>query len=131
MWDTILQTLVIMGWLGIIFLILVIVNTICGILCNTSKGEEFSIKKLLKGLLKALIFYISSTFTAIAFTMLPFINNLINNTFGMNLISNESLNTLSCVAVLVIVINTVVMQGKKALEGIKNLSEISINEEKE
>lgn len=122
--EAILKTLIIMGWLGIVFAILVIVNTICGTLFNVSKGEVFSPRKLFKGLLKALIFYISSAITAIAFTILPYINTLITEAFGTSLISSEILNTLSSLSVLAIVIAAVIMQGKKAIEGIKTLSDI-------
>lgn len=126
MLEAILQTLQIMGWLGVVFFILVIVNTMCGVLYNINNGEKFSWKKLFKGLLKALVFYISSVATAIAFTLLPFINNLITNAFEVELLSPELLNTLSSVAVLTIVITATITQGKKALEGIKSLSNISI-----
>lgn len=133
--EAILQTLKIMGLLGIVFFILVLVNTVCGILFNTNNGEEFSIKKLFKGLLKSLIFYLSSCATAIAFTLLPFINDLITEAFEIELLSPELLNTLSSIAVLAIVITAIITQGKKALEGIKSLSGISISadetEEKE
>jgi hypothetical protein len=114
-----------MGWLGIVFFILVAVNTICGILFNLSNGEVFSKRKLAKGLIKALVFYLSSVFTAIAFTLLPSINNLIIKTFGVALLSSELLNILSSIAVLAIVVAAIVTQGKKALEGIKKLSDIS------
>lgn len=125
MLESIIQTLIIMGWLGIVFFILVAVNTICGILFNLSNGEVFSKRKLVKGLIKALVFYLSSVFTAIAFTLLPSINNLIIKTFGVALLSSELLNILSSIAVLAIVVAAIVTQGKKALEGIKNLSDIS------
>ena len=125
MLESIIQTFIIMGWLGIVFFILVAVNTICGILFNLSNGEVFSKRKLAKGLIKALVFYLSSVFTAIAFTLLPSINNLIIKTFGVALLSSELLNILSSIAVLAIVVAAIVTQGKKALEGIKNLSDIS------
>lgn len=125
MLESIIQTLIIMGWLGIVFFILVAVNTICGILFNLSNGEVFSKRKLAKGLIKALVFYLSSVFTAIAFTLLPSINNLIIKTFGVALLSSELLNILSSIAVLAIVVAAIVTQGKKALEGIKKLSDIS------
>lgn len=125
MLESIIQTLIIMGWLGIVFFILVAVNTICGILFNLSNGEVFSKRKLAKGLIKALVFYLSSVFTAIAFTLLPSINNLIIKTFGVALLSSELLNILSSIAVLAIVVAAIITQGKKALEGIKKLSDIS------
>ena len=125
MLESIIQTLIIMGWLGIVFFILVAVNTICGILFNLSNGEVFSKRKLAKGLIKSLVFYLSSVFTAIAFTLLPSINNLIIKTFGVALLSSELLNILSSIAVLAIVVAAIVTQGKKALEGIKKLSDIA------
>ena len=83
---------------------------------------------MLKGIIKVIAFYISSTFVAIAFTMLPFINNMINNTFGIDLISNELLNTFSSVGVLSVVITTLIMQAKKALEGIIKLASFTSEE---
>ncbi len=129
MLEAILATLKTMGWLGIILGMLVIVNTTCGVIHNMSKGEEFSWEKLLKGLGKALVFYISSALTAVAFTMLPFINNMITDSFGVVLLSPEILNTLSSVAVLGIVVATVVVQSKKAIQGIVELANVSITKD--
>ena len=127
--DAILRTLGIMGWLGIILGILVAVNTVCGIITNMHNGEPFSWDKLLYGLTKALIFYISSAATSVAFTMLPYINEMITNTFGVMLISNDVLNTLSSVSVLGIVAAAIIIQAKKALKGIVELANISSNTE--
>lgn len=127
MLDTIIKVLKIMGWLGIILGILTFVNTVCGTITNLSQGEKFEIKKLLKGLLKAVIFYISSVLTGIAFTMLPFINNMITNIFEIELLSNDSLNTLSTMAILSIIIAAIITQGKGAIENINKLSNMSAN----
>lgn len=129
MLEAIISTAKTMGWLGIVLGMLVIVNTVCGTIHNLSKGEEFSWKKLLKGLGKAIIFYTSSALTAITFTMLPFINDMITNSFGVILLSPDTLNLLSSVAVLGIVIATVVVQGKKALQGIVELANTSITKD--
>lgn len=129
MLEAIISTAKTMGWLGIVLGMLVIVNTVCGTIHNLSKGEEFSWKKLFKGLGKAIIFYASSALTAIAFTMLPFINDMITNSFGVILLSPDTLNLLSSVAVLGIVIATVVVQGKKALQGIVELANTSITKD--
>ena len=129
MLEAIISTAKTMGWLGIVLGMLVIVNTVCGTIHNLSKGEEFSWGKLLKGLGKAIIFYASSALTAITFTMLPFINDMITNSFGVVLLSPDTLNLLSSVAVLGIVIATVVVQGKKALQGIVELANTSITKD--
>lgn len=129
MLEAILSTLRTMGWLGVVLGLLVIVNTVCGIIRNTSKGEEFSWGKLGRGLGKAVIYYISSALTAVAFTMLPFINDMITNSFGVVLLSPDTLNILSSVAVLGIVIATVVVQGKKALQGITELANVSVSKD--
>lgn len=129
MLEAIISTMRTMGWLGIVLGMLVLVNTTCGTIHNMSKGEEFSWKKLFKGLGKALVFYVSSALTAIAFTMLPFINNMITDNFGVILLSPDTLNLLSSVAVLGIVIATVVVQGKKALQGIVELANTSITKD--
>lgn len=130
MLEAILSTLSIMGWLGVILGILVIVNTICGTIYNICSGKEnFKWKKLFKGLGKAVIFYISAAFLSIAFTMLPFINEMITNAFGTVLISTELLNTLSSVGVLGVVASVIVIQAKKAIQGITNLANMSADTE--
>lgn len=130
MLEAILSTLSIMGWLGVILGILVIVNTICGTIYNICSGKEnFKWKKLFKGLGKAGIFYISAAFLSIAFTMLPFINEMITDAFGTVLISTELLNTLSSVGVLGVVASVIVIQAKKAIQGITNLANMSADTE--
>lgn len=129
MWEAILNTLVIMGWLGITLGILAIVNIVTGTLVNIWKNnEEFDWKKMVKGIIKVLAFFISSAFVAIAFTILPFINQMITDAFAIELISNEILNTFSSVGILGIVISTITVQAKKAIQGITNLANISSNE---
>lgn len=125
MGEAILKTIDIMGWLGLILLILVLVNISCGIYTNISKGEKFSWIKLFKGLIKAVIFYISSAAVGVAFTMLPFVNEMITNAFDVTLIANETLNTLSSVSVLGVVAAAIITQAKKALEGIIKLANIN------
>lgn len=130
MLEAILSTLSIMGWLGVILGILVIVNTICGTIYNICSGKEnFKWKKLFKGLGKAGIFYISAAFLSVAFTMLPFINEMITDAFGTILISTELLNTLSSVGVLGVVASVIVIQAKKAIQGITNLANMSADTE--
>ena len=130
MLEAILSTLSIMGWLGVILGILVIVNTICGTIYNICSGKEnFKWKKLFKGLGKAGIFYISAAFLSVAFTMLPFINEMITNAFGTVLISTELLNTLSSVGVLGVVASVIVVQAKKAIQGITSLANMSADTE--
>lgn len=128
--EAILNTLRIMGWLGIALAILAIVNISTGTLTNIWSGKEkFDMKKMLKGISKVIIFYICSLFVGIAFTMLPFINEMITNTFGVVLLSKDLLNTFSSVGVLSIVIATLVSQAKKAIQGIIDLANISTNTE--
>lgn len=130
MLDAILETLSIMGWLGLIFLILVVTNTVTGTISNIWSGKEtFSWKRLGQGLLKSLIFYVSALFIAVAFTMLPFINEMITNAFGVILLSNEMLNTLSSVGVLGVVVASIITQAKKAIENIVKLANTSSNTE--
>lgn len=130
MLEAILSILKIMGWLGIILGILVIVNISTKTIYNVwSSKELFSWKKMLKGISKSLVFYISAVFICIAFTILPYVNEMITSTFGMILISNEMLETLSSVGVLGTVISAIVMQGKSAITGILALSKVSTNSE--
>ena len=128
--EAILKTLQIMGWLGIALGILAIVNIVTGTLINIWSGKEtFNGKKMIKGIAKVLAFYVCSVFVAIAFTMLPFINEMITNAFGVILLSSELLNTLSSVAVLGVVTATIVAQGKKAIQGVVDLANISSDTE--
>lgn len=130
MLNAILNTLHIMGWLGIIFAILVVTNTVAGTISNIwAKKEEFSWKRMFNGILKAFVFYVAAIFISVAFTMLPSINEMIINTFGTMLVSTETLNTLSSVGVLGVVIAAVIVQGKKAIENIVKLANTSSNTE--
>lgn len=129
MLEVILSTLGIMGWLGIVLGIFVIINTVCGTVTNISNGERFSFKKMFKGLGKAGIFYLTSVFASIATAMLPYINEMITNTFDMTLLSTEMLSELSSVGVLGISITAIVSQAQKALEGIKKLSQTTLGKE--
>ena len=128
--EAILKTLQIMGWLGIALGILAIVNIVTGTLINIWSGKEtFNGKKMIKGIAKVLAFYVCSVFVAVAFTMLPFINEMITNAFGVILLSSELLNTLSSVAVLGVVAAAIVVQGKKAIQGVVDLANISSDTE--
>ena len=130
MLEAIILTLKIMGWLGIVLGILVGVNIVTGTIVNIWSGKEtFSWKKMLKGISKSVIFYFSAVAIGVAFTMLPFINEMITSTFGIMLLSNEMLNTLSSVGVLGVVVSTIVVQGKKAITGVVNLANISSDSE--
>lgn len=130
MWEAILNILVIMGWLGVILAILAVVNIVTGTLINIWKNKEkFDKSKMFKGIIKFIVFYTSAAFISIAFTMLPFINEMIINAFNIELISDEILNTISSVGVLSIVISTIVIEAKKAIQGIIDLAKISSNTE--
>ena len=125
MLETIIEVLKIMGWLGVILGILTFVNTICGIITNLDRGEKFNLKKLLKGLLKAVMFYLSAVLTSIAFTMLPFINTMITKIFEIELLSSDTLNTLSTIAILGIIVAAIITQGKGAIDNVNRLSIMS------
>lgn len=128
--EAIISTLAIVGWLGIILGILALVNIITGTLVNVwTNGEAFDIKKMGKGIFKVCVFYLSAAILSIAFTMLPFINELITNTFGVILLSSDLLNTLSSVGVLGVVCSTIVVQAKKAIQGVLKLANISSDTE--
>lgn len=123
MLEAILTTLSIMGWLGIVLGLIVIVNTICGTVFNIASGKEgFSWKRLFAGIGKSGVFYISAALMSIAFTMLPFINEMITSAFGVILLPNDILNTLSGVGVLGVVVSAIVMLGKKAIKNILQLA---------
>lgn len=129
MLEAIISTLSIMGWLGIVLGILVIVNTLCGTMRNIYEGQEFTWKRLFTGLLKSLAFYIGAAMVGVAFTMLPYINEMIVAGFNVTLLSTELLNALSSVGVLGTVISTITVQGKKAIQGIIELAQVSADTE--
>lgn len=130
MLEAIMKTLEIMGWLGIILGILVVVNITTSTIHNVwSSKELFSWKKMLKGIGKSLVFYLSAVAISIACTMLPYVNEMITASFGVMLVSNETLEVLSSVGILGIVMATIVMQAKKAIVGISTLSNVSTSDE--
>ena len=130
MLEAVILTLKIMGWLGIILGILVLVNITTSTIYNVWSGiETFSWKKMLKGIGKSAVFYFSAVAISVAFTMLPYINEMITSAFGVILLSNELLNTLSSVGILGVVMSTIVIQAKKAITGIIKMSGISTNDE--
>ena len=123
MLEAILSTLEIVGWLGIILGILSIVNIVTGTIVNMwQNNEPFDLNKMLKGIGKVVVFYLSAAAISVAFTMLPYINEMITTTFGVILLSSDLLNTLSSVGVLGVVCATIVVQAKKAIQGILSLS---------
>ena len=125
MLEAIMEILRIMSWLGVVLGIIATVNLVCGTIYNINDGQTFSWKKFFKGILKVVIFYISAVFVSVAFTMLPYINTMITDAFGVVLLSSELLNTLSSVAVLGIVVASVVTQAKKAFTNVSKLSTMS------
>ena len=130
MLEAILETLKIMGWLGIILGILVTVNITTSTIHNIwSSKELFSWKKMLKGIGKSLVFYLSAVAISVACTMLPYVNEMITASFGVMLVSNETLEVLSSVGILGIVMSTIVIQAKKAIAGISTLSNVSTSDE--
>ena len=130
MLEAIIATLKIMCWLGVILGILVVVNISSKTIYNVwSSKELFSWKKMLKGIGKSLVFYLSAVAISVACTMLPYVNEMITATFGVMLVSNETLEVLSSVGVLGIVMAAVVSQAKKAITGISTLSKVSTSNE--
>lgn len=130
MLNAILTTLKIMGWLGVVLALVVIVNTVCGTVFNiSSKKENFCWKRLLKGLGKSLVFYMSATLMGVACTMLPYINEMITKAFGTVLLSNDILTTLSSVGVLGVVVAAIVSLGKKAIANVVKLANMAYETE--
>ena len=118
------------GIIYIILGILVIVNVSTSTIYNVwSSKEKFNWKKMVKGLIKAIIFYISAAALSVAFTILPYINNMISTSFEIELISNEVLEMLSSAGVLGTVVTAIVTQGKRALTGLLKMQEVSTSEE--
>lgn len=130
MLEAIMETLKIMCWLGVVLGILVVVNITSKTIYNVwSSKELFSWRKMLKGIGKSLVFYLSAVAISIACTILPYVNEMITASFGVMLVSNETLEVLSSVGILGIVMTTVVTQAKKAISGVATLSSVSTNDE--
>ena len=92
--DAIIKILEVIGICGLLIFGLMIVNISSGCLINIKeKGESFSKEKFIKGILKTVVLYIATCILAIVFTLLPFLNELINNIYNIQLISIESLQT--------------------------------------
>ncbi len=125
-----LDILQVMGWMGIILFILSFVNIACSMVYNIAmKKETFSWKRLFSGLGKTGLFYGSAVLIAIAFTILPFVNTMVADMFGQELISGDILQSLSGVGVLGTIIGAIAQQGFKAYEGVKKLAEVKGDEE--
>jgi cytochrome bd-type quinol oxidase subunit 2 len=134
MLNTILELINILGWLGIVLVFLVTINTGASVFHNMSeKQEPFKIKKLFKGLGKALAFYVSASALAVVVTILPFINNMILETYEIVLVDSDILHTLSGIGVIGVIITVIVNEAKKSYGAIVKLSDIdsSISEETE
>lgn len=129
--DAIIKILEIIGLCGLLIFGLMIVNISSGCLINIKeKGESFSKEKFIKGILKTVVLYIATCILAIIFTLLPFLNELINNIYNIQLISIESLQTLSNTSILTLFISVIINQSMKAFSNIKNIWTIS-NDNKE
>ena len=127
MWESISATLNIILWIGAVLGLELVVNTLCGVIYNVGEGkEEFSWKKLLMGIGKALAFYVCVGLLSIAFTMLPFVNAMVVEVFGVELLSSAVLDTLSTAAIFGIAAAAITVQGKKAIEGIFSLAKMSL-----
>lgn len=127
MWEAVCATLNIVMWIGVILGLLLIVNTMCGIICNLNKGESFSWNKFFQGIGKAVAFYAGIALLSVVSTLLPFINAMVVEVFKIELLSSSVLNTLSTAAIFGIAAAAITVQGKKALENLMNLSKISLN----
>lgn len=126
----ILNVLKIMGLLGVVLFLFAAVNTVCSTVYNIAEiKENFSFKKLFKGIGRTALFYVSAVFVAIAFTLLPFINGMTSATFGQDIIDTNTLQALSGLGVLSVCISVAVKQGMKAFEGIKKLGEVKSEDE--
>ena len=126
MWEAVCATLNIVMWIGVILGLLLIVNTMCGIICNLNKGESFSWNKFFQGIGKAVAFYAGIALLSVVSTLLPFINAMVVEVFNIELLSSSVLNTLSTAAIFGIAAAAITVQGKKALENIFELAKLSL-----
>lgn len=125
MWEAVCATLNIIMWIGAILGLLLIVNTVSGTICNLNKGERFSWKKFFQGIGKAVAFYISIALLSVATTLLPFINTMVVEVFGVEFLAPAVLDAISTTAIFGIAASAIVIQGKKALENVIALAKIS------
>lgn len=126
MLNVILSTLKIVGWLGVVLGILAVVNISTGTLNNIwANKESFKASKFFKGIGKVFVFYVSAGLISIACAILPFINDMITKVFDVVLLSKEMLSALSSVGVLGVVVSTILVQGKSAIQGVIKLANIS------
>lgn len=126
----ILEVLQVMGLMGVVLFLLAAVNTVCSTVYNVSgMKENFSLRRLMKGVGRTALFYGSSIFVAIAFTILPFVNDMISTVFGQDIIDTAMLESLSGVGVLGVCISVVLQQGTKAFEGIRKLGNMKMDDE--
>ena len=124
-WTTIEQILSIMVWIGVILGLLTLVNITCKAFHNVlALKQPFSWKKIAKGLGRMALFYISSICVSVAFSVLPYVNALIGQTFGIELVGGEILEQLSTLGVLGVCVNAIIAHGKKAMEGISVLGRV-------
>lgn len=126
MWEAVCATLNIVMWIGVILGLLLVVNTMCGIICNLNKGEPFSWKKFFQGIGKAVAFYAGIALLSVVSTLLPFVNAMVVDVFGIELLSSAVLNTLSTAAIFGIAAAAITTQGRKALENIFELAKLSL-----
>lgn len=120
--TTILTTLKIFSWIGLILLLCSSVNIGGKIYLNMKEGETFSWKKLFKGIGKVMLQWALGVILAIVCSVLPFINIMIAEVYGVALIGDELLSTLSAVSIIGIAVNSIITQSKKALEVIKKIN---------
>ena len=116
-----LTTLKIFSWIGLVLGLCASVNIIGKTISNVQKGEKFSWKKMFLGIGKVMLMWALAFILALACTILPYINIMIVNAYGVVLVSDEILNTLSVLSIVGIGITAIAKQGKKALEAIKSL----------
>ena len=110
--EAIIEILSIMSWLGVILLLLTIVNISCKAYYNTTQlGQKFSWKKVFGGIGKMFLFYCGASLTSVAFSLLPIVNEMVNKTSEVELITDEALGQLSTLGVLGICINVIITHG--------------------
>lgn len=116
-----LTTLKIFGWLGLVLALCSSVNIMGKTYINIQNGDKFSWRKMFRGIGKVMIIWALAFTLAIACTILPFINVMIVDFYGVALLADEVINTLSVVSIVGIGITAIVQQAKKALETVKTL----------
>lgn len=117
--EALVANLTSIGMLGIVLAIIAVANIILGTTYNVSVCDKpFDGKKMLKGILKAVVIYIGVVLLVIGATILP----IALQEAGLgDLVKPEVLDTFSVTAIATLMISVVITQAVDAFGNLKKL----------